>query len=158
METPRIVATERELDRQAESAVLDIRCGRYREGLDHLDRVFRDSSAIRELPVRLFPDYAVALAAAEKRFEEARELCRLALAREPRDAEHWANLARVEALSGNRAAAVEALRKSEDLEPTNLLAERLWVEIGRRAIHPVPFLARDSRVNVIVGRWLRKAA
>ena len=156
--TAPIVEVEREIERRTESAILDVRLGRYREGLEELERIFRASSGLRELPVRLFPDYAVALAGAEKRIEEARQLCAIAIAREPDDAEHLANLARVEVLAGDRGAAVRALRRSEELEPANLLAERLWAEIGRRGAAPIPFLPRESGVNRAVGKLMRRAA
>jgi tetratricopeptide (TPR) repeat protein len=117
---------------------------------EYCNRRIRDAQPIA---ASLLADHALAIAYLGD-LKEAAEICFRALARERRNADVFATLARVYFLSGSRRKAVDAIERGLALSPqhTRLLAFR--DEFGVRRPRALPFLPRGNRWNVMLGRIL----
>jgi tetratricopeptide (TPR) repeat protein len=99
--------------------------------------------------------FGLCLALVQRKFKPAIDLCRRAIDLEFYNGEHYANLARVYMVAGNRKKAVEAAESGLKVAPEdeNLLAVR--ASIGVRARPAVPFLDRSHPINVSLGQARR---
>lgn len=89
--------------------------------------------------------------------KKAIELCRSAVQLSPFDGDIWLNLARAELFLNNRQAAVNVikngLRFSSAHDGLNLLKKN----IGVRSKKAVPFFSRNSLVNTVLGKRMRRS-
>jgi tetratricopeptide (TPR) repeat protein len=96
--------------------------------------------------------FGLALAVMQKKFKPAIDLCRRAIDLEFYNADHYANLARVYTLAGNRRKALETLEQGMKVGPENEYLLEVRKELGVRARPAVPFLDRAHPINVSLGQ------
>lgn len=96
--------------------------------------------------------FGLCLALVRKQIKPAIDLCRRAIELEFYNGDHYANLARVYLVAGNRKKAVDAAEQGLKLVPEHeyLLAVRNF--LGVRSEPPVPFLDRANPINVTLGQ------
>ena len=116
------------------------------EALEH----FRTATRLDPTSPRYRSYYGLCLALAERRFDEALELCRSSAREEFYNPALYHNLARVHLAFGFRAEGIRYLRRGMMIDPGN---EAIAAELARLGIRRAPllrFLSRRHRVN----RWL----
>jgi hypothetical protein len=84
------------------------------------------------------------------------DICRLAAQKTPLDADVALNLVRAEAFVANRRAAINTLEQYLRLESEHHGLRAMQQKLGVRGHKPVPFLPRNHRLNVTLGKWLRR--
>ena len=87
---------------------------------------------------------------------EGLDLCLKALSLNQRSADVYWCLAGLYALSHSRKKAVDAIERGLRLSPDHAELNRLRAEIGFRHTPPIPFLSRDSAINVRLGKAIHK--
>ena len=130
---------------------------RWREGLDELTRLAQEREGEGGLPGLFYSYLGQAIARCEGRKHEGLELCRHAVAIEPFRPENYLNLAYHNVMVGNRRGAIRALRDGLALDSGHRGLRGLQRRLGVRARPPIPFLARDNPLNVLLGRWRHSA-
>jgi tetratricopeptide (TPR) repeat protein len=120
--------------------------GAYDEALDH----FRTAHELEPTSAVLRSYYGLGLALAERRFDQALELCRSAAKEEFFNPELYLNLARVHLAFGFKGEALRYLRRGLMIDPAHpgLVAELR--DLGLRQQPILTFLPRHHPVN----RWL----
>lgn len=96
--------------------------------------------------------FGLCLALVQKKYKAAADLCKRALDLEFYNGDHYANLARVYLLIGNRKKAVETADSGLKIAPENDALKRVRHELGVRARPAVPFLDRSNPINVSLGQ------
>lgn len=96
--------------------------------------------------------FGLCLAVMQRKFKVAIDLCRRAMDLEFYNADHFANLARVYMLAGNRRKAIETCEAGFKLAPENDALLQVRKVIGVRARPAVPFLDRSHPINVSLGQ------
>ena len=96
--------------------------------------------------------FGLCLALVQKKYKAAAELCKRAVDLEFYNGDHYANLARVYLLVGNRKKAWDTAEAGFKIAPENELLRRVRREMGVRARPPVPFLDRKNPINVSLGQ------
>lgn len=135
-----------------------IKCAREEDFLRALN-LFLDIYGTDEAPpIRTPKDagglsfFGLALALMRKQMKPAIDLCRRAISLEFYNGDHYANLARVYALAGNRKKAVEAAEQGLKLVPEHDYLLQVRKSLGVRAAPPLPFLDRANPINVTLGQ------
>lgn len=105
------------------------------------------------IPGPVLADYAVSVAYLGD-LKEAAEICFRALALDRRNADAYSALARVYVLSGHRRKAIESLDRGFAIAPRHPGLRALRDEIGVRRNPMIPFLSRDNRFNILLGKVL----
>jgi tetratricopeptide (TPR) repeat protein len=88
--------------------------------------------------------------------KEGLDLCLKALSLNRRNADVYWGLAGLYALSRSRRKAVDAIERGLSLSPEHPELIQLRDEIGFRHALPIPFLSRDSAINVRLGKAMHK--
>jgi tetratricopeptide (TPR) repeat protein len=88
----------------------------------------------------------------QKKLKPAIDLCRRAIELEFYNGDHYANLARVYVVAGNRRKALETLEQGLKLVPEHEYLLQVRKEMGVRARPAVPFLDRAHPINVSLGQ------
>jgi tetratricopeptide (TPR) repeat protein len=96
--------------------------------------------------------FGLCLALVQKKYRPAVELCKRALDLEFYNGDHYANLARVYMLMGNRKKAVETADAGLKIASDNDLLMKVRGELGIRSRPAVPFLDRSHPINVSLGQ------
>ena len=96
--------------------------------------------------------FALALALMRKEYRPAIDLCRRAIDLEFYNGDHYANLARVYQIAGNRKKAVEIADQGLKLAPKHPYLIQVRKTLGVRARPAVPFLDRSNPINVSLGQ------
>jgi len=117
-------------------------------------------------PVRMPKDasglsyFGLSIALVRKQMKPAIDLCRRAIELEFYNGDHYANLARVYVVAGNRKKAVETAEQGLKLVPEHDYLLEVRKSLGHRSEPPVPFLTRTNPINVSLGqaRHARKTA
>ena len=127
-------------------------------GMELLWKVARKEERGTKLPAIYYSYAGYGAAKLQKNTKEGLSLCRHAVKLDPTEADNFLNLARVEMLRNNRRGAVKALQRGLRLSPANPRLKEFQKEIGYRRPPVVPFLSRDSRLNIWLGkrRYLRE--
>jgi tetratricopeptide (TPR) repeat protein len=135
-----------------------IKCAREEDFLRALN-LFLDIYGTDEAPpIRTPKDasglsyFGLALALMRKQMKPAIDLCRRAISLEFYNGDHYANLARVYALAGNRKKAVETAEQGLKLVPEHDYLLQVRKSLGVRAVPPLPFLDRSNPINVTLGQ------
>ncbi len=115
---------------------------------EYCDRLIREG---RPIGGSLLADYALAVAHLGD-LKEAAEMCFRALSSERRNPDVFAALARIYAMGAVRKKAIEAVERGLALSPHHPRLLELRAELGVRRHPPIPFLPRDSRWNIWLGR------
>lgn len=131
-----------------------LRSGKYRIAHDFFVE-YCDRQIQQERPISggLLSDYALSVAYLGD-LKEAAEICFRALARERRNPDVFLALARVYALGSSRKKAIDAIDRGLALSPHHPGLISLRAELGVRRPPPIPFLARENRWNVWLGRMM----
>ena len=104
--------------------------------------------------------FGLSLALVQKKYRTAVDLCRRALDLEFYNGDHYANLAHVYLISGQRKKAYEIVQTGLRLLPEHEGLHRAQRQLGVRSRPAVPFLDRSHPINVSLGqvRHQKKAA
>lgn len=94
----------------------------------------------------------LALAAAEKRWAEAEEICDAAVRKRRTEAQLYLNLYEVYRLQGNRLAAIETLTTGLQYTKQDVRLVRALRKMGVRRPPVLPFLDRNQFFNMQLGR------
>lgn len=135
------------------------RKGNWEAGLAVLATLAKDETFAEELPGFFYSYYGYGIARFEGRKREGLALCRHATQLEFYRGENYFNLARAYLLSDNRAAAIRAVKQGLAVDPKDKRLRRLYRELGIRRMPVVPFLPREHRLNILLGRlrhWFRR--
>ena len=129
---------------------------RYRQAYDALleycARLMREG---RRIPPVILASYGLAVAHAEN-VKEGLKICLQALSSDRRNPDVYLCLARVYILQGSRRNAIDVLAQGARLCGKHRGLSELRNELGIRQPPPIPFLPRESAINVRLGRALRK--
>jgi len=96
--------------------------------------------------------FGLALALVRKEMKPAIDLCRRAIELEFYNGDHYANLARVYAIAGNRRKAIETAEQGMKLVRDHDYLIHVRKSFGVRAAPYVPFLTRQNPINVSLGQ------
>jgi tetratricopeptide (TPR) repeat protein len=96
--------------------------------------------------------YGLTIAVMQKKFKPAIDLCRRAIDLEFYNGDHYANLARVYVIAGNRKKALETIEQGLKLIPEHEYLAQVRRSLGIRARPAVPFLTRENPINVSLGQ------
>lgn len=84
------------------------------------------------------------------------EDCRKAASVYPFDGDIYMNLVRAELFLCNRLNAVKSIEQGLQYSASHSGLQALREKVGWRKRNPLPVLARDSFLNRLLGRWIRK--
>lgn len=133
-----------------------LRGGHYKLANEYLgeycDRRLREEAPI---PGTVLADYALSVAYLGD-LKEGAEVCHRALALDRRNADAYAALSRIHTLGRSRRKAVEALERGLAVSPRHAGLRALREEIGVRRPPAIPFLPRDHRWNVLLGKLFER--
>ncbi len=96
--------------------------------------------------------FGLTLAVMQKKLKPAIDLCRRAIELEFYNGDHYANLARVYTIAGNRRKALQTLDEGTRVAPEHEYLLKVRKQMGERARPAVPFLDRAHPVNVSLGQ------
>ena len=96
--------------------------------------------------------FGLSIAVMQKKFKPAIDLCRRAIELEFYNGDHYANLARVYIIAGNRKKALETVEQGLKLVPEHEYLLDVRKSMGVRAKPAVPFLDRAHPINVTLGQ------
>ena len=96
--------------------------------------------------------FGLTLALMQKKYKPAIDLCRRAIELEFYNGDHYANLARVYVVAGNRKKALETIEQGLKLVPDHEYLTNVRKNLGVRARPAVPFLDRSNPINVSLGQ------
>ncbi len=96
--------------------------------------------------------FGLCLALVQKKNKPAIDLCKRALDLEFYNGDHYANLARVYAVAGNRKKAVETADNGLRVVPENEYLRKVRRSFGVRARPALPILDRSNPINVTIGQ------
>ncbi len=96
--------------------------------------------------------FGLCLALVQKKYKTAADLCKRAVDLEFYNGDHYANLARVYLLVGNRKKAWETAEAGLKIAPENDALDKVRREMGVRSRPTVPFLDRSHPINVSLGQ------
>jgi hypothetical protein len=116
-----------------------------------------EPEARRRAPGITFSYYGLCLArTAPTRAAEAASFCELAIQKEPTRAEHYVNLVHIWQAGRQRLKMIQALERGMVVLPKSTTLKDLADEIGKRRITLLPFLPRESKLNTVLGKLLRR--
>jgi tetratricopeptide (TPR) repeat protein len=95
--------------------------------------------------------FGLCIALVRKQYKSAIDLCKRAIDLEFYNGDHYANMARVYAVAGNRKKAIEVAESGLKVAPESGLLQQVRSELGVRARPTVPFLERSNPINVSLG-------
>jgi tetratricopeptide (TPR) repeat protein len=96
--------------------------------------------------------FGLAIALMRKQIKPAIDLCRRAVDLEFYNGDHYANLARVYVVAGNRKKALETIEQGLRLVPGHDYLIAVRRSLGVRSRPSVPFLDRSHPINVTLGQ------
>ncbi|HUJ12498.1 MAG TPA: tetratricopeptide repeat protein [Thermoanaerobaculia bacterium] len=141
--------------RRIDEAVLMTERGEYLQALTEFLDIYGtdDSPPLNSAKTASGLSYfGLCLALVQKKYKAGADLCKRALELEFYNGDHYANLARVYVLIGNRKRALETAEAGLKIAPENEPLKRVRRELGVRARPPVPFLDRSNPINVSLGQ------
>ena len=128
------------------------RAEEWQVGLGILWKIARKQERNQDLPPIYYSYAGYGAARFDGNIKEGISLCRHAIRLDRREPDNYLNLARVEMLRRNRRNAIKALRKGLKLKPGHPRLVAFETEIGSRRPPVIPFLSRDSRLNIWLGK------
>jgi tetratricopeptide (TPR) repeat protein len=138
-----------------EYAILAVRNEDYLRALTLFAEVYGSEDSV---PIRTPKDasglsyFGLALAVMQKKMKLAIDLCRRAIDLEFYNGDHYANLARVYIVGGNRKKALETIDEGLRHSPGHDYLKAVRESMGVRARPAVPFLDRAHPINVSIGQ------
>ncbi|HSS45015.1 MAG TPA: hypothetical protein VLO07_06705 [Thermoanaerobaculia bacterium] len=145
--------SDEKLVRMAREALQLRRYGRARElFLEYCERQYKLG---KPPPASVLAAYGLVLGHMGQP-KEGLDLCLKALSLNRRSADVYWGLAGLYALARSRRKAVDAIERGLSLSPGHPELTRLREEIGFRHTPPIPFLSRDSAINVRLGKAIHK--
>src|SRR6476646_9955229 len=129
-----------------------LRLGRYREACDALaESCGRSMRQDKPIPSSVLAFYGLAVGHAEN-VRDGLEICFQALAANRREPNAYFCLARLYILADSRKNAIDVLGQGLRVAANHRGLKSLRRELGIRQSRPVPFLPRESAVNVRLGK------
>ena len=117
--------------------------------------VQRYTSRGETVPAAPLASYALCLGYG-KEVRRGIELCKRAQNADPRNPHIYWCLAQLGLLAGSRKDAIEAVDRGLRAVPDNFILLRLRKRLGVRQPKPIPFLDRNHRLNVRLGRLMHR--
>jgi tetratricopeptide (TPR) repeat protein len=96
--------------------------------------------------------FGLCLMLVQKKAKPAIDLCKRAIELQFYNVDHFANLARVYTMAGNRKKALETVQQGLKGHTDNEYLLGVRRELGVRSPPPVPFLGRSNPINVTLGQ------
>lgn len=128
----------------------------YREANHFLSEYCdRQMKQEKEIPATVLANYALAVGYCGQP-REGIEICFRALSQERRNPEVYLSLARLYLLTQERKKAVEAVDRGLGISPNHRGLRQLREGMGVRHSPPLPFLPRNSTINVRLGKLMSK--
>jgi len=122
----------------------------------HLAQLASGSLQDKRLAATAFSYYGLCVAMVKRRYSEAVKYCQISLRSNSFDPDHRYNLAKVYLERGDRRKAVETLNAGLKLDRRHRGINAIFDEIGRRRPPVIPFLRRDSFLNILLGKKFRR--
>jgi tetratricopeptide (TPR) repeat protein len=141
-----------DLQAYADDGLRLCRAGDWNKGLPVLAAVLEQRSPMDQVPGLVYSYLGYGVARYQGKIREGIKLCEHAIKIQYYECEnHW-NLARIQALAGERMNAHQTIERGLKLDPTHdgLLATQR--ELGVRRAPVLKFLARSNPINVFLGR------
>jgi tetratricopeptide (TPR) repeat protein len=133
-----------------------MKSGRFRAAYDFFSEYCgRQMAEEAPIPGPILADYAVSMAHLGDH-QEAAQVCLRAIAADRRNADAYAALARVYLLSGARRKAIEAMERGFTIAPRSHTLNIVREEIGVRRSPVIPFLSRENKLNVLLGKLMER--
>jgi len=124
-------------------------CEAFREYCDRL------SHQERKIPPTVLAYYGLALGHSQN-VREGLKICLKALSADRRNPTIYSCLARLYVLAGSKRSAVDVILQGLRVRANHRGLNALRVDLGVRQSRPIPFLPRESPVNIRLGRALKK--
>lgn len=124
----------------------------WETGMAILWKIARKQERKKGLPAIYYSYAGFGAAKFDRNIKEGLSLCRHAIKLDPLEPDNYLNLARVEMLRRNRRSAVRALHKGLRVAPNHPRLSVYSREIGFRRRPVIPFLSRDNRINIWLGK------
>jgi tetratricopeptide (TPR) repeat protein len=132
------------------------RAERFEEAITAFEKILPRLSSGTNNEKRLaasgFSYYGLCVAAVRKQYSDAMKYCQLSLKVQPKNADHFENLARVHILARSRKRAVDALFEGLEHDPNHKGINEVLDNIGRRREPVISFLPRNNILNVYFGK------
>ena len=148
------MTASRDLPQNMRQGIDAARKGNYLAGLTLLGNFYGERINIEPAGLSW---YGLCVAMINKNYKQAVECCTVALEGQPKNADHYLNLAKIYLQSGNRKKAVETADRGLGAKPSDPALIALREQLGVRARPAVPFLRRGNPLNVAIGQ-VRHAA
>lgn len=141
-----------ELQTYADNGLKLCRDGDWNKGLAVLAAVLDQRTPLDQVPGVVYSYLGYGVARYQNKLREGLKLCEHSLKIQYYEAEnHW-NLARVQALAGERQLAHQTIERGLKLDPEHAGLLATQKELGVRKKPIVWFLSRDNPINVLLGR------
>ena len=118
----------------------------------HLPRLSSGTDKDKRLAASAFSYYGLCIAALRKQYSDAMKYCQLSLKVQPKNPEHYENLAKVHLLARSRSRAVNALFQGLEQDPNHAGINKVLDNIGRRQEPVISFLPRNNALNIYLGK------
>ena len=133
-----------------------LRQGRYREACDALaEYCGRSMRQERAIPSNVLAFYGLAVGHAEN-IRDGLKICFQSLEADRQDPNAYLCLARLYVLADSKKNAIDVLAQGLRVAPNHRGLNALRRGLGQRQGRAIPFLPRDNKVNVRLGRVIRK--
>lgn len=130
--------------------------GRYRDACDSLaEYCGRSIRQERAIPSTVLAFYGLAVGHAEN-VRDGLKICFQALAADRADPNTYLSLARLYVLADAKKNAIDVLAQGLRVSPNHRGLNALRRGLGQRQGRAIPFLPRENKVNVRLGRVIRK--
>lgn len=147
----RATTARAELDPRAQDAFERGRCALAANDFAAATAALREAHSLAPDHAQIRSSLGLAVALAERNFEQARTLCESAAKQEFFNPELYLNLARVYLSVGRRPEALRYLRRGQMIDPGHAAIRDAIAELGMRRLPIVPFLPRRHVVNRMLG-------
>jgi hypothetical protein len=142
-----------DLQTYADNGLKLCRDGDWNKGLSVLAAVLDQRTPLDQVPGIIYSYLGYGVARYQGKLREGLKLCEHSLKIQYYEAEnHW-NLARVQALAGERQAAHQTIEHGLKLDPDHAGLIATQKELGVRKKPILWFLGRDNPINVMLGKW-----
>lgn len=128
------------------------RSEQWHAGMEILWKIARKEEREEDLPAIYYSYAGYGAARFDGSLKEGLKLCKHAIKLDPEEPDNYLNLARVEMLRDNRRSAIRALHRGLRVRPGHPRLVDFKRAIGYRRRPVLPFLSRDNRLNVWLGR------
>jgi tetratricopeptide (TPR) repeat protein len=133
-----------------------LKLGRHQQAMEFFSEYCdRQTRGEKPIPASVLASYGLAVGR-NGDVKEGLDICFRALSSDRRNPDVYWSLAGLYLLSGSRKKAFDAIARGLGISPNNRPLLALQKEMGVRHAPPIPFLRRDSAVNVKLGKAIAR--